>query len=86
MDGRRMAGLEGDLWPPIARITSLFDQKIEKIWFRRPDMDGWYSGLSYEILWFEKAQKNQGRDHSPTLSVWLKTTSLFDEKRRKQKI
>lgn len=57
MDGRPMAGLEVDLWPPIARITSLFDQKIEKIWFRRPDMDGWYSGLSYEILWFEKAQK-----------------------------
>lgn len=30
MDGRHMAGLEVDLWPPIARITSLFDQKIEK--------------------------------------------------------
>lgn len=57
MDGRRMTGLEVDLWPPIARITSLFDQKIEKIWFKRPDMDGWCSGLSYEILWFEKAQK-----------------------------
>lgn len=40
MDRRRMAGLEVDLWLPIARITSLFDQKIEKIWFRRPDMDG----------------------------------------------
>ena len=55
MDGRRMAGFEVDLWPLIARITSLFDQKIEKIWFRRPDMDGWCSGMNYEFFWFEKA-------------------------------
>lgn len=35
------------------------------------------------LIW--KGVKNQGRDHSPTRSVWIKTTSLFDEKRRKQK-
>ena len=86
MDGRRMAGFEVDLWPLIARITSLFDQKIEKIWFRRPDMDGWCSGMNYEFFDLKRRKKTRGGTTPPTLSVWLKTTSLFDEKRRKQKI
>ena len=84
MDGRRMAGFEVDLWPLIARITSLFDQKKYgldgQIWM--VDAAEWTTSF-FDL---KRRKKNQGRDHSPTLSVWLKTTSLFDEKRRKQKI
>lgn len=86
MDGRRMAGFEVDLWPPIARITSLFDQKIEKygsggqIWM--VDAAVWAT----RFFDLKKRKKTRGGTTPPTLSVWLKTTSLFDEKRRKQKI
>lgn len=48
---------------------------------------GWlmqWNELRVCLIW--KGVKNQGRNHSPTLSVWLKIASLFDEKRRKQKI